>query len=260
MQTIAKRIVEIKRELDELEAHVNSTLSILDCPKLILNEYPKDYKDFKWREYSSYYDWRCIYKTEEETIAAINKYKTIFDVIHAKNEPMLQKNTETFNKICDFFVKLGLSKTTYAYSGTGKNRRSYNTDSSWVINLKEQYPMIDGEYTIFIEWYKKESCEINRFWADIKEKERIKKQKEYEKIREREDAERQLAERTKAVNLAVEFLVANGKIAGRDFNNDNCIDCAFELKAKLLEEMNKPKKEQEIIRPRTINAISDLEV
>lgn len=47
MQTISNRIVEIKKHLDELEGHVNSTLSILDCQKLTLHEYPKNYTDFK---------------------------------------------------------------------------------------------------------------------------------------------------------------------------------------------------------------------
>ena len=263
MQTISKRIIEIKKQLDELEGHVNSTLSILDCQKAVLNEYPKDWKEFKWRSYSSLIpygnQWIHIFKTEEETLDAIDKYKIIFEEIHAKNEHLIQKNTETFNKIRAFLINLGFSTTTYAYSGTGKRRRSYQVDTEWVVHLRKEYPMVDVDFNSFMEWYKREVEEIKKFFWGIREVERIKQLELEERTREAEELAKQLEEQTKSINMATEYLIAHGKIAGRDFQNDTAIDCAFKLKMELL---NNPKKaeETEVVRPKTINALDRMEL
>ena len=261
MQTISKRIIEIKKQLDELEGHVNSTLSILDCQKYVLDKYPQDYKNFKWREYNRYasYNWTPLYKTEEETMQAIDKYLVVFEDIHAKNVSLIEKNTETFNKIRDFLVKMGFSTTTYAHSGTGKNRRSYQADSDWVAHLKTEYPMIDQEYNDFTNWYLKEVSEIKVLFSDIRTKELRRQQEQNAKRIEEEEETKKEEEQTKAINMATEYLVKNGKVAGRDFTSDNAIDFAFKLKMELFE-MSMAKEELNISRPRIINATDRMEI
>lgn len=259
MQTITKRIVEIKRQLDELESHVNSTLSILDCQRLPLNEYPVKWKDFVWNKYNSYVGHIPIYKTEEETLATLNKYKIEADAINAKNKPLMEKNKETFNKICNFLVKLGFSLTTYAHSGTGKRRHSYQIDTDWVAHLKQEYPMVDSNYDSFINWHRSQTIEIERFFRGEREKERLKQSEREERERKREEETERGEEQAKMINLAIEYLVSHGKVPCRDFNNDTAIDCAFKLKMELIE---KPEmvKEAEIERPKTSSAIDRMEL
>lgn len=263
MQTISKRITDIKKQLDELEGHVNSTLSILDCQRYVLNEYPKEWKEFKWKQWnSSYYgshQWQHIFKNEEETIKAMDRFLKIFEEIHIKNKVLIQKNTETFNKICAFLVKLGFSMTTYAHSGTGKRRHSYQTDSDWVAHLRSEYFMVDVEYNSFTEWYKKEASEVKQYFTEIRRDEQIKQQNKAEERRRYEEQSRREEEQAKAINLATEYLVANGKVPCRDFNNDTAIDCAFKLKMENLEKDVK-KVEEKISKPETINALDRMEL
>ena len=258
MKTISSRIENIKEQIDELEAHVNSTLSVLNCKAVPLikelegeyEEYKeyKEYKNWKWKTYNSYAyadnNFTLNYKTEENTIKKLSEFKDAFDAVHEKNKEYIKENELTFNKICDFFDKLGLSRTTYASSGKGKNYRSHKVDSQWVEQLKRQYPMKDELYDHFISWHKEQEREIKLFFGKLKETEREKKQEEEHKRIEEEEQQRQKEEKTKAINLATEFLVLNGKKEGVDFNNDNAINKAFELKTKILNQPQEPKTEK----------------
>lgn len=247
MKTISDRIENIKEQLDELEAHVNSTLSILDCKAVPLKKHDEEYKSWKWRTYDRYIysedNYTPNYKTEEATIKKLNEFKAAFDAVYEKNKECVKENELTFNKICDFFDKLGLSRKTHASSGKGKSHRSYTVDSQWVEQLKRQYPMKDELYDHFISWYEEQEREIKSFFGKRREVERKKQQEEERKKIEEEKCQRQEEEKSKAINLAMEFLVLNGKKAYIDFNNDNAINKAFELKIEMQNKSQEPKIE-----------------
>jgi len=67
MKIISDRISEIKKQLDELENHVNSTISILDCKKVQLIKYDINYSDFKWKRtvFALNYQDFAIFENEE---------------------------------------------------------------------------------------------------------------------------------------------------------------------------------------------------
>lgn len=246
MKTISDRITDIKGELDELEAHINSTLSVLDCKSVPLKEHDKDYKDWKWRTYNHYiYDddkYTADYKTEEKTLEKLNTLKEAFDKIHEENKKIMEENTQTFNKICEFFSNIGLSKTSYQYSGKGRNRKSYKVESQWVEQLKRQYPMKDESYQNFISWHKDQEREIKSFFSKRREAERKKEAEAEQERQKREEQQKQEEEKIKAISVAVEFLVGHGKEIGKDFNSDNAIDKACELKMEII---NRPEKKSE---------------
>jgi ribosomal protein S21 len=259
MNTIANRVEAIKKQLDELESHVNSTISILDCKAVPINKYPSpydSYNKFEWRKYN--YEWRPLYKSEEQTIEAIDAFKTKFESIHESNKEPMEQNTKTFNKLCDFFEKLGLSKTSYAYSGTGRNRHSHQVESGWVSSLRSQYVMRDSDYESFTNWYKKEKEEIRKFFQEIRTREFKEQMEENERKAKQEAVQRHEEERAKSINLAVEFLISQGKKVGIDFTNDDAIDKAFQVKMEMAKQPPAPVPEVE--KPETTNAMQFMDV
>lgn len=258
MQTISNRIEEIKKQLDELEGHVNSTLSILDCKHFPLLKYPEDYKKFEWLKYDSFIGWRNIYKSEEETLETLNQYKPIMDDIYYQNVPLIQKNTESFKKICDFLIKLGFSTTTYEWSGAGKRRHSYTADSQWVSHLKNQYPMVDDNYKYFISWHSKKIEEIGKYFEAKRIQEAKEREEEAIKRRAREAEDQRVLEQSQAAALASEYLLEKGLALDRDFTLMNAVDIAFKLKTQSI--TNPVAKEIEVERPKTLNAFDRMEI
>jgi len=154
------------------------------------------------------------------------------------------QNTETFDKICDFFEKLGFSKTTLASSGKGRNYKTHKVASQWIEQLKRKYPMKDEDYDNFMKWYNEREKEIKPFFQRHREDLR-KKAMEEEQAQEKLEKENQrIEERNKAINMAVELLKAYDKIEGVDFTSENAIDKACELKIEIVKGTYTPTEEQ----------------
>jgi len=261
MISIANRIEEIKKQLDELESHVNSTISVLDCKSIPLNQYPNSYESyqkFQWQNSGYYSESRPLY-SENVTMEKLNEWKTKFDQIYESNKSIMERNSKTFTKLCAFFEKLGLSTTKYDYSGTGKKRHSYKTDSDWVVSLRSQYPMRDVEYENFLLWHERIKKQIADTFKKIRSEEAQQRAIDDRRREELEAVRKQEEERAKSVNLAVEFLMSQGKRFGIDFNNDNAIDKAFELKQEIVNNPSKPTI-SDVEKPKATNAVQFMEV
>ena len=256
MKTISDKIAEIKKELDDLESQISSTISILDCKSIPLNNYPSpydSYKPFKWNEYfSGIGGIITTYKDEETTLLKLEEYKVIFDKIHESNKDIILKNKETFNKICLFLEKLGLSKTHTSWCGKGKSRRSFQQNSDWVADIERKYPMIERDYDDFISWYQNEKREINRVFSVKIEKERRDAERRERENKIFEEERKKRDDKNKALDVAIKFLISNGKKEGVDFNKDNAINVALGLKTNA-------EKEVDIKKINTINPIQFLQ-
>jgi len=258
MKTISDRIILIKKELDELESHVNTTLSILDCKSIPLKTYPDDYRKFTWEKYDSYSgEHKGIFDTEEEATEALNKYKKQMDEIYEQNKKIIEENKITYNKIYNFFIQLGLSPDKYTYTGTGKKSRSYKTTTDWVNSLQLQYPMIDKDYNLFSEWYKSDLRAIEEFYRWKRQVEETERRRYEDKVRKEEEYTRKMEEREKMRKIAVDYLTANGKILGKDFTNESAIEYASKEKDKPQKE---PQVEEKIEHPKIDNSMQFLDL
>lgn len=257
MKLISDRISDIKKELDELEKHVNSTISILDCKKIPLIKYDINYVDFKWKKtiFAVYYEDIAIFKDEAETLSEIEKIKIKMDEIKVKNEKIISDNKETLDKICNFFEKLGLNKTTYAFAGKGKNRRSYQVESEWLRQLKNEYKIVDDEYEAFLNWYKKTSLDVNSFWIK-KNKESLAKQFILaEQNRQRLQEEKLLEDKKRAIELAKDYLKINNIT---EYNDDDAIELAHKVRENIIQVKKEVK--EEIIESKTNNLLDHMKI
>jgi hypothetical protein len=234
MITIKSRIDEIKKNLDALEEHVNSTLSILDCQRYPLNAYSNiAWKDFKWTRYDSYVGTIALFKDEEEAKKELQYLNESMSEIHEQNKILMEKNKVTFDKICAFFVQLGLSKTTYIYTGKGRQRHSSQVDSEWVQSLKRQYPMQDEEYNNFCSWHRNQVVEMERFYREKELKRRLEERQRVQQQAENDAKNQQMQEQERMVDMAIEYMISHGKTLDVDFTRLNALAAALSLKSEL---------------------------
>jgi len=262
MKTVSDRIIEIKKQLDELEDHVNTTISVLDCKSLPLNPYPSpydSYKKFEWRKNLAS-GLILSYESEEyRLLSPLEAHKTNFDSINNSNKDIIKKNEETFAKICNFFKKLGFQETVISYYGTGKKRTYCRGEAPWIQSLREQYKMRDENYEQFLAWYNNEKNNIQEYFKNLKIEERQRQlREELEKEQER-ILQLQEEKEEKARKMAENFLISNCKEEGIHFTHENAIEKAYELQKELQKKSNEDLQNN-VDKPKTVNPTQFMEI
>lgn len=127
---------------------------------------------------------------------------------HQENLPAIESNKKTRENVLKFMESYGFSKTKWADSGSGRNKRRIEVQCEWVNEIKSQAEIDDG-YKIFVdhinENLKKVQEEAKKYFTEIAKI----KQEEERKIRESKELVESITY-LKEQNISVDGLTPDG--------------------------------------------------